>query len=58
MKSFVIGVLIAWALLFGIGYLIKGRTAGYPVLPFFSGFMLGMPAVYVASRVYPRSPTA
>jgi hypothetical protein len=54
MKSFVIGVIVAWALLFGVGYVVKGTTPGYPVLHVFSGFVLGMLAMYIATRVYQR----
>lgn len=58
MKSFVVGVIIAWAALFAVGYAVKGPTLGHPVLHVFAGFMLGMLAMYIATRVYSRTPNA
>ena len=56
LSAFVIGVLIVWGLIFGIGYVIKGPTPGHPLLNGFGGFMLGMLARYIATRVYPTTP--
>lgn len=49
---YVIGVVVAWMLLFAIGYLVRGSTPGHPVLHVFFGFMLGMLAMYIATRIY------
>jgi len=53
LTAYVIGVLLAWALLFGVGYLRHGSTPGHPVLHVFGGFLLGMLSMYIATRVYP-----
>ena len=39
---YVIAVLLAWILLFGIGYCRYGSTPGYPALHVFGGFLPGM----------------
>jgi hypothetical protein len=49
---YVIGVLVAWILLFTIGYSRRGSTPGHPVLHVFGGFLLGMLSVYIATRFY------
>ena len=46
---YVIGVLVAWILLFAIGYLFYGPTPGRPALHVFGGFLPGM---YIATRLY------
>jgi ABC-type multidrug transport system permease subunit len=48
----VIGVLVAWMLLFVIGYYLYGPTRGHPSLQVFGGFLLGMLAMYIATHVY------
>lgn len=58
MKSFVIGVIVAWAVLFAVGYILKGSTPGYPALHVFGGFMLGMLAMYIATRIHQRRASA
>jgi hypothetical protein len=52
---YVIGVFVAWALLFAIGYFFRGPTPGHPVLHVFVGFLLGMLSMYIATRLY-RAP--
>ena len=49
---YVIGILVASILLFTIGYLRYGSTQGHPILQVFGGFMLGMLAMSIATRVY------
>ena len=49
---YVIGVLVAWMLLFAIGYFWHGSTPGHPVLHVFGGFLLGMLSMYIATRLY------
>jgi hypothetical protein len=49
---YVIGVLVAWILLFTIGYFSYGSTPGHPVLHVFGGFLLGMLSMYIAMRLY------
>jgi hypothetical protein len=49
---YVIGVLVAWILLFAIGYLLHGSTPGHPALHVFGGFLLGMLSMYIATRLY------
>jgi len=48
----VIGVLVAWTVLFTIGYFSYGSTPGHPVLHVFGGFLLGMLSMYIATRFY------
>jgi hypothetical protein len=48
----VIGVLVAWILLFAIGYFRHGSTPGHPALHVFGGFLLGMLSKYIATRLY------
>ena len=54
---YVIGVFVAWMLLFAAGYFLRGPTPGHPVLHVFAGFLLGMLSMYIATRFYgtPRS---
>jgi hypothetical protein len=54
---YVIGVFVAWILLFAAGYFLRGPTPGHPVLHVFAGFLLGMLSMYIATRFYgtPRS---
>ena len=54
---YVIGVFVAWMLLFAAGYFLRGPTPGHPVLHVFAGFLLGMLSMYIATRIYgtPRS---
>ncbi len=49
---YVISALVAWILLFAIMYFHYGNARGHPVLQVFGGFMLGMLAMYIATRVY------
>ena len=49
---YVIGVFVAWILLFAIGYFLHGPTPGHPVLHVFEGFLLGMLSMYIATRLY------
>src|SRR6516165_10645238 len=49
---YVIGVLVAWILLFTIGYFRYGSTPGHPALHAFGGFLLGMLSMYIATRLY------
>jgi hypothetical protein len=49
---YVIAVLVAWMLLFAIGYVRYGSTPGYPALHAFAGFLPGMLAMYIATRLY------
>ena len=49
---YVIGVFVAWILLFVIGYFLYGPTRGHPVLQVFGGCLVGMLAMYIATRVY------
>jgi hypothetical protein len=57
LSVFVIGVLIVWGLILAIGYVVRGPTIGHPMLHVCGGFLLGMLAMYIATRVYQvRSP--
>jgi hypothetical protein len=49
---YVIAVFVAWILLFVIGYFFYGPTPGRPALHAFAGFLLGMLAMYIATRLY------
>ncbi len=49
---YVISVLVAWMLLFTIGYFTYGSTPGYPALHVFGGFLPGMLVMYIAMRLY------
>jgi hypothetical protein len=50
--NYVIAVLVAWMLLFTIGYFFYGPTPGRPALHVFPGFLLGMLSLYLATRLY------
>ena len=50
--GYVIAVLVAWILLFAIGYFFYGPTPGYPALHVFGGFLPGMLSMYIATRLY------
>ncbi len=52
LRGYVVAVLIVWGTIFLIGYLVHGSTPGHPLLHVFGGFLLGMLAMYVATRVY------
>jgi hypothetical protein len=49
---YVIGVFVAGLLLFVIGYYFCGPTRGHPALQVFGGCLVGMAAMYIATRVY------
>jgi hypothetical protein len=49
---YVIGVFVAWILLFVVGYFLHGPTPGHPALHVFGGFLLGMLSMYIATRLY------
>jgi hypothetical protein len=49
---YVIAVLVTWTLIFVIGYFLYGPTPGRPALHAFAGFLPGMLAMYVATRLY------
>jgi hypothetical protein len=46
LTGYVIGVLIVWAVIFVVGYFLKGSTPGHPALHVFGGFLLGMLSMY------------
>jgi len=48
---YVIGVLVAWILLFAVGYFRYGSMPGYPALHVFGGFLPGMLSMYIATRL-------
>ena len=50
--SYVIGVLVVWAVIIAAGYFLKGSTAGHPILHVFGGFLLGILSMYIAMRLY------
>jgi hypothetical protein len=50
--NYVIAGLVAWILLFVIGYFFYGPTPGRPALHVFPGFLLGMLSMYIATRLY------
>ncbi len=52
LTAYVIGVVVVWALIVTVGYCLKGRTAGHPMLLVCLGFFLGMLSMYIATRVY------
>jgi hypothetical protein len=49
---YVISVLIAWILIFTVGYFRYGSTPGHPLVHVFGGFLLGMLSMYIATRLY------
>jgi len=55
LPGYVVAVLAVWAAIFVVGYVVHGPTPGRPVLHVFAGFMLGMLAMYIATRVYRRT---
>jgi hypothetical protein len=52
LPGYVVGVLLVWAVIFAVGYVTRGPTPDYPLLHVFGGFLLGMLAMYIATRVY------
>src|SRR5215831_15600 len=50
--NYVVAVLVTWILLFAIGYFFYGLTPGHPALHAFAGFLPGMLAMYIATRLY------
>ena len=50
--NYVISVLVAWILIFTVGYFRYGSTPGHPALHAFGGFLLGMLSMYIATRLY------
>ena|SRR5208282_5852055 len=56
LPAYVIGVVIAWAAIFTVGYFRYGPTPGHPALHVFGGFLFGMLSIYIATRVYPSNP--
>ncbi len=53
---YVIAVVAVWMLIFVVGYFLRGPTPGHPALHAFEGFLPGMLAMYVATRLYGMSP--
>jgi hypothetical protein len=49
---YVIAVFVGWVFLFVIGYYLYGPTRGDPTLQVFGGCLVGMVAMYIATRVY------
>jgi hypothetical protein len=49
---YMIAVLVTWMLLFVIGSIFHGPTPGRPALHAFAGFLPGMLAMYIATRLY------
>jgi len=49
---YAISAVAAWVLLFVIGYVFFGPTPGYPALHAFAGFLPGMLAMYIATRLF------
>lgn len=52
LRGYVTAVLAVWAAIFVVGCIVHGPTPGRPMLHVFGGFMLGMLAMYIATRVY------
>ena len=50
--NYVISVLVAWILIFTVGYFRYGSTPGHPLLHVFGRFLLGMLSMYIATRLY------
>ena len=53
---YVISACAAWVLLFVIGYVFVGPTPGHPALHTFAGFLPGMLAMYIATRLFGTPP--
>jgi hypothetical protein len=49
---YAIAVLVTWILILAIRYFFFGPTSGRPALHAFAGFLPGMLAMYVATRLY------
>ena len=54
--TYVISAFAAWVLLFVIGSLFFGPTPGHPALHAFAGFLPGMLAMYIATRLFGTPP--
>ena len=55
---YVIGVFVAWMLLFALGWFLRGSTPGYPVLQVLAGFLLGTLSMYITTRFYGKPPSS
>ena len=49
---YAIAVVVTWILLFVVGYFFFRPTPGHPALHVFAGFLPGMLAMYIATRLY------
>ena len=49
---YVRSVFVAWIMLFVVGYFFRGPTPGYPALHAFAGFLPGMLAMYITTRLH------
>ena len=52
LPGYVAGVLVVWTMILAVGYFFHGSTPGRALLHVFGGFLLGMLAMYVATRGY------
>jgi hypothetical protein len=50
--GYVIAVVVTWPLIFVTGYFFYGPTPGRPALHAFEGFLPGVLAMYIATRLY------
>ena len=48
----VTGVLVVWAAILVGGYFLHGNTPCHPILQVLGGFLPGMLATYIATRVH------
>jgi hypothetical protein len=53
--KYAIAVVVVWLLIFVVGYFLYGPTPGRPALHAFEGFLPGMLAMYIATRLYGMS---
>lgn len=56
--KYVIGVFVAWILVFVIGYFVHGSAPDHPLVHVFEGFLLGMLSMYIATRLYGTPPNS
>jgi hypothetical protein len=52
LKVYVIGVIIAWAIVLAADYYLAGAEHMYRAALVCGGFLLGMLGMYIATRIY------
>jgi small neutral amino acid transporter SnatA (MarC family) len=54
LTGYVIAVLVVWLVILVVSYFVRGPEIALSMFRVFGGFVLGMIAMYIATRVYTR----